>query len=517
MGSNLVIVAIPDENDPVWKISSEKVPHLTLLFLGEANKVTNLDQIMLFVEHAADTSLKRFYLPVDSRGELGADKADVLFFRTNRYDFKAIRDFRSQLLQNSSIKTAYDATAQFQTPERVGAPGQPWIPHLTLGYPATPAKPIDQDFGIYSVNFNKIAVWTEDYDGPDFLLKDYGEEFDEMAIPMDVAMSDLQHFGVRGMRWGVRKSQNLTEGQIKYHTRREAKAGARADKKWKKNLSSTSNAVKVHKEAASQINKQLPGFNSDKRWNDANGVAINLNKNPGKKKEYDEAFFKEIGNPAYSNAAVKVHGETSPGGRYKFEVQDAAKGIVKVTDTKKVKHADEDLRFKITRDVNGYITMLEPVEESMAQSATDIGAEFILEHFGVKGMRWGVRKEGAVSTQTHIDTGILRRKTQIRAKGGAAQPAHEDAIKAAVQKQKLKKSGTDALSNGELKDLASRLELEVRVETLASKKGRKFISRQLETQGQQQLQKGLARGVSGGAARVVKKGGKAAGAAALLA
>ena len=176
---------------------------------------------------------------------------------------------------------------------------------------------------------------------------------------------------------------------------------------------------------------------------------------------------------------------------------------------------------KLIEDDEGYITDLKPsvrpVEESMAQSSADAGAEFVLKHFGVKGMRWGVRNERSVATDIHTDTGIVRRRTKVRTKGGEAQPAHEDAVKAAVQKQKLKKSGTDALSNNELKDLASRLELEVRVETLATKKGRKFISRQLETQGQQQLQKGIGRGVSTGAARVVKKGGKAAGAAALLA
>src|SRR5436190_11296317 len=98
MGSSLVIVAIPDENDRVWKISSEKIPHMTLLFLGDAKDVSNLEQIMLFVEHAASTSLKRFYLPVDRRGKLGEDEADVLFFKKGGYDYKAIHDFRSLLL-----------------------------------------------------------------------------------------------------------------------------------------------------------------------------------------------------------------------------------------------------------------------------------------------------------------------------------------------------------------------------------------------------------------------------------
>jgi hypothetical protein len=63
----------------------------------------------------------------------------------------------------------------------------------------------------------------------------------------------------------------------------------------------------------------------------------------------------------------------------------------------------------------------------MAQTI-ELGADF-LKHYGVKGMHWGVRREQAVTTQTHIDTGLLRRKTQIQAKGGQSHPAHEDAVK----------------------------------------------------------------------------------------
>lgn len=220
--SNVVIVAIPDENDRVWKVSSEKVPHLTLLFLGDENEVSNLDQIIQFVEHAASQTLKRFYLPVDRRGELGEDKADVLFFKKGRYDYKAVRDFRATLLQDSNIKTANDSAQQHEGP---------WLPHLTLGYPATPAKPdaTDRDFGFYDVGFNKIAIWTSDFEGPEFLLKDYWDDFDIGELPMDVAMSDiarpvtklesiettqtadlgaefLAHYGVKGMHWGQRKS-----------------------------------------------------------------------------------------------------------------------------------------------------------------------------------------------------------------------------------------------------------------------------------------------------------------------
>jgi 2'-5' RNA ligase len=168
----------PEENDRVWKISSEKVPHLTLLFLGDQANVSNLDKIVQFVEHAATTSLRRFWLPVDRRGELGNDPetgpADVLFFRTRGYDLKAVADFRAQLLQDNNIKSAYDAAPQFEGP---------WVPHLTLGYQGTPAKPDNSDYpGFYEVSFDRIAVWTGNSEGPEFLLQDRWDDI-ESARP----------------------------------------------------------------------------------------------------------------------------------------------------------------------------------------------------------------------------------------------------------------------------------------------------------------------------------------------
>lgn len=195
--SNLAIVAIPAEDDYIHKISSEKVPHMTLCFLGEANKVPNFNKILDFVKHAADQSLMRFGLEVDRRGVLGDAQADVLFFSKSKWSgFETIRDFRSYLLKNDNIRTAYDSTEQF--PE--------WIPHITLGFPDTPAKPDERDYpGITYVNFDRIAVWFGDYEGVEFPLKTY--EWD-LEVAMDnvteVVDNILTHFGKKGMRWGVR-------------------------------------------------------------------------------------------------------------------------------------------------------------------------------------------------------------------------------------------------------------------------------------------------------------------------
>lgn len=192
--SSLVVVAIPEEDDPVWKVSSEKVPHLTLLYLGDSNTVFDVDNMAQFLEHAASTSLTRFNLDVDRRGDLGEDQADVIFF-TEGWDGKTIKQFRHYLLQNQAIKTAYDATTQFED----------WTPHLTLGYPESPANPLPDDRRLYSVRFDRIALWMGDYEGPEFTLKTNSPE-----VSMSDTVDDiLAHYGTKGMKWGVRKADKF--------------------------------------------------------------------------------------------------------------------------------------------------------------------------------------------------------------------------------------------------------------------------------------------------------------------
>jgi hypothetical protein len=86
-----------------------------------------------------------------------------------------------------------------------------------------------------------------------------------------------------------------------------------------------------------------------------------------------------------------------------------------------------------------------------------VAGEEFLEHFGVKGMKWGVRKD---RVSTNVST-----------------------LKVAGSKQKLKKSGTDSLSNKELQDLATRMNLEVQVNRLnkeTKSSGKKFVSKLIE-------------------------------------
>lgn len=199
--SNVAIVAIPSQDDYVHKISSEKIAHMTILFLGETSKVKNLAKILDFVQHSANRTLTRFGMDVDRRGELGQDKADVLFFSKNKWSgFETINSFRSNLLKNDNIRNAYDSIEQYAE----------WVPHLTLGFPDTPAKPDPREYpGINYVNFDRIAVWFGEYEGIEFPLKAHDWDT-EMAMSNGSEAVDniLAHFGVKGMKWGVRRDRS---------------------------------------------------------------------------------------------------------------------------------------------------------------------------------------------------------------------------------------------------------------------------------------------------------------------
>lgn len=193
--NSLVVVALPRPDDPVWKLSSEKVPHMTLLYLGEASNA-NIPEIWGFIEHVFSTSITRFGLDIDHRGELGEDKADVLFFQKNHHTEK-LEEIRSYLLGNSEIKKAYDSA--FQYPQ--------WTPHLTLGYPENPAKEWKRDWPINWVEFDRISLWTGDSEGPTLLLEQ--EQFKDISMSdnFEDVLTSLFHYGVKGQKWGRRRTR----------------------------------------------------------------------------------------------------------------------------------------------------------------------------------------------------------------------------------------------------------------------------------------------------------------------
>lgn len=502
MSSNLVIVALPADDDPIWKVSSEKKPHLTLCFLGDAKSNPNVERIVEFVDHAVTVCEHgSFYMDVDYRETLGPDKADMFFFRKD-WGTKWIAQFRNQLLKNNDIRTAYESVQQY--PE--------WTPHLTLGYPTAPAHDDKMpEYGIRMISFDRIAVWTGDFDGPEFRLE-WPDRYEELAVAyssmneerVKLGLAAIEHHGVKGMRWGKRSAKDTAvtvNGKAKMVT---AKKAAKLDKSWEKNQFTLPKGIERHNAMAEHFNGRIGALNDKHKNDDFSKEAFDSPAHWSPKyKEYMNGVAK-LEEAGFRHAVTQVHG-SSPTGKKKMEVEYTPDGdlrmVVKSTDAAHaVDSGDEVFLFKVTRDSNGLITAVEPsddltVTDEMAQ--TESFVDDYLAHYGIKGMRWGSSKSSEVTpTSVAVTTTPHNRKTtKIEVKGGGGHDAHPDAIKVAEARQKLRKSGSAALSNGELKDVAERLQLESNVARLEGerKSGSTFVGKLLRKHGSQQLDRGVNR------------------------
>lgn len=87
-----------------------------------------------------------------------------------------------------------------------------------------------------------------------------------------------------------------------------------------------------------------------------------------------------------------------------------------------------------------------------------------VKHYGVKGMKWGVRKRRASASSSVENEGVMIRKNEksgkLEAAGGRGHKPSEDALKATAYRQKAKASGTHSLTNQELKVIVDRMNLE---------------------------------------------------------
>jgi hypothetical protein len=205
-----VIVAIPTDHSDIWKLSSEPTPHLTILFLGE-----NLEKpgaVMRYVEHVASTT-GCFYAGVDRRGVLGDKSADVLFLHEKH---PVLDDLHHQLLSNDDVARAYLSAEQYPR----------WIPHVTLGYPETPAKNNEGGNDMpYAIKFDRLALWTGENEGVEFPLK-------KDVLDSDLSMSEahenfLKHYGIRGMKWGVTRNRDTASGSSAGAKKSTAKPAAK--------------------------------------------------------------------------------------------------------------------------------------------------------------------------------------------------------------------------------------------------------------------------------------------------
>lgn len=115
--------------------------------------------------------------------------------------------------------------------------------------------------------------------------------------------------------------------------------------------------------------------------------------------------------------------------------------------------------------------------------------EDVLAHYGVRGMKWGVRKKRAAPSGPADVIVRANPGKKVKTAGGERHNSHQDAVAAAVSRQKARKSSVDSLSNAELKALVQRMQLEQQYSQLKVNRqnpAQKFLVGLLASVGKQQ-------------------------------
>lgn len=257
----------------------------------------------------------------------------------------------------------------------------------------------------------------------------------------------LQHFGVKGMKWGHRKGSTATS--------KAGKKVAKADKKFESvnaRYSKTfeiADAARTSFKSSGDLKKISDKYSSQ--------LTSSFSANRQVKKAYDaevqQSFMKHL-----KAAADKQSPNASGTRKYTITVPPKRPDRWIVTTTE-IKHASESVEFEIVRDKNGLIIDIKPVTD-LQQSA--LAAEEFLEHYGVKGMKWGKRKN----------------------------PASADAAAKATTKTAVKSKGLHTVSNADLQTAIRRMQLEQDFKRLSTNERSvvaRWISSTIQDIGRQQV------------------------------
>lgn len=228
--------------------------------------------------------------------------------------------------------------------------------------------------------------------------------------------NSLKHFGILGMRWGHRKSP---QEQAADNARREKAHIEEMDRRWERDSVSRKKSVQVYNYAARKMNAgEITRINNLPKYKNKNLYAdkkLMESYNKDFERSYTQALQEGsdsiFGRNPSNTKRVRVEGGVDWGPVFSFE---------------DIKHEFSKLGVKIVRDQNGFITSIEAEQDSL-QMENNI--EEFLMHFGIPGMRWGVRRK----RNTSADNDSAR----------------------SIQKKHISE-----MSNDELKKLTTRLQLE---------------------------------------------------------
>lgn len=194
-----LITLLPEGSDPVNDASSEDEAHLTFIWLGDTTEAEwDFEAMDAAVQGYAAGASGAITVPVRERGTLGDEDADVLFLEPT----ESLLAFRDGLLENETVRGAYDAAEQFDQ----------WQPHVTLGYPeGVENGPAVGEYMGEEVTFDRIALWV----GAERIEYPLGQaesaDGGVFTITPEVLDRLMQGGSIQPGRWPVQISEPETE------------------------------------------------------------------------------------------------------------------------------------------------------------------------------------------------------------------------------------------------------------------------------------------------------------------
>lgn len=123
-------------------------------------------------------------------------------------------------------------------------------------------------------------------------------------------------------------------------------------------------------------------------------------------------------------------------------------------------------------------------EDAIVEHEDSDFVEDFLAHYGVKGMKWGVRKKPTTTKVKVTEVPGRRLKTS----GGTGQRASSDARRHAINRQKAHASSLDSLNDQQLRALINRMQMEKQFRELAPTRKQKVMKMLLGKEGRTAVQ-----------------------------
>lgn len=266
-------------------------------------------------------------------------------------------------------------------------------------------------------------------------------------------MSNLEHHGVKGMKWGVRNDHGHAGERVKM------KKLPKLDAKWERSAASVHTFISIHNRAADLTNKHdIERINNKPEYKNADFT----HDSPLRQQYYAEHANAFLSNASHAARELGVN----PSGTKGLDIVGDEEGNFSLI-IHDVKHADQKMgTLKLKKDSKGRILSMKYVPDAMTHAEAEV--ENFLAHHGIKGMRWGVRRSNPSTDPVAVTVRQVKPNTRVKTAGGQNHPAHEDAKNAASARQKARGSTTDALSNNELQTAVKRMQLEQQYHQLAA-------------------------------------------------